>query len=93
VVNDTGNPNDGSLNGGNGEVIITYTVGAASTGSTTATTSTAAAAAATPAGTALAVTGADLTPVLVVGGAFVAGGTLILSATAMARRKKLMATS
>jgi hypothetical protein len=91
VVNDTGNPNDGSFNGGNGEVVISYTLAAATTTtvpSTATTTPTTPTTPTAPASVALAVTGVDFAPLIIGGISLIAGGAFALGATAIGRRKK-----
>jgi hypothetical protein len=97
LVSDSGN--DGDLNDFNGEVIITYTVGAVTPPTTPTATPTAAAATATGAAGAagataasgsLAFTGVDIIPLLVVGSSLLAGGLVLVSSTSTVRRKRMI---
>jgi hypothetical protein len=92
VVSPTGNPSDGSFNGGNGEVVISYADPTATTTTTVATTTTTIAhvAASTSSSTApaLAVTGVDVVALLIAGSTLIGVGTLILAGTATSRRKR-----
>jgi hypothetical protein len=86
AVTDTGN--DGSVNAGNGQVVITYIVSAATTPTTTpgpGTASTTGGATGTKSPV-LAVTGLDVLPLLVAGIAFIAGGVALVEVTS--RRQK-----
>jgi hypothetical protein len=100
LVSDSGN--DGDLNDFNGEVIITYTVGAVTPITTPATTpggaagttpATAGATGATAASGSLAFTGVDIIPLLGVGGGLLAGGLLLVSTTSNVRRKRMVSDS
>jgi hypothetical protein len=76
---------------GNGEIVLSYTA-ASGTTTTTSTTATIAGAATAPtaaaaAPVALAVTGANLTPLLVVGSVLVLGGAFLLALISVRRRK------
>jgi hypothetical protein len=91
AVSDTGN--DGSVNAGNGQVVITYIVSAATTPTTTTTTTTPGpGTAASTGGTTgtkppvLAVTGLDVLPLLVAAIALIAGGVALVEVTS--RRQK-----
>jgi GMP synthase-like glutamine amidotransferase len=92
VVSLTGNPNDGSFNGGNGEVVISYADPTATTSATVATTTTTLAhvTASTSSSTApaLAVTGVDVMALLIAGSTLIGVGTLILAGSATSRRKR-----
>ena len=90
AVTHTGN--DGSVNAGNGQVVITYIVSAATTPTTTPTTTPGPGTASTTGGATgtkspvLAVTGLDVLPLLVAGIAFIAGGVALVEVTS--RRQK-----
>jgi hypothetical protein len=94
LISDTANVasigNVGSVNGGNGQVIITYAIAAGTTAPTTGTgaTTPTTASGTTTTPSALAVTGANLTPLLIAGGSFIVGGVLILGAISVANRRR-----
>ena len=87
---DTGN--DGSVNAGDGQVVITYIVGAATTPPTTPTTTPGGGTASTTGGATgtttpvLAVTGLDVLPLLVVGIGLIAGGVALVGVTSRRQR-------
>jgi hypothetical protein len=94
TISDAGNPADGSFNSGNGEVIITYTVGAVTTPTTVPGTPAAGTPAATTTAPAtLAFTGADLSPLLIGGGSLIAGGLALLGVTSTRGRHRKRTTS
>jgi hypothetical protein len=86
LVSDTANPDDGSFNSGNGEVVIAYTVATTASPTTTVPVTTVATAT-TPGTPALAFTGVNLWPLLASGGGLIVAGVLILSATSTRRRR------
>lgn len=99
TVSDTANVSSftsiGSVNGGNGEVIIGYVVGAITTTTTSSIPTTTVSSATAnsskfanqPAG--LAVTGIDIFSVIFAGGVLIVGGTLLLGASLSRRRKRV----
>jgi hypothetical protein len=95
LVSDSGNPADGSFNGGNGEVIISYTAAAVAPTTTTTTTPVHPASATTPATPAptLAVTGVDAISLLMSGGGLIAAGMVLLGCSSGVRRRRLSSTS
>jgi|HubBroStandDraft_2_1064218.scaffolds.fasta_scaffold09176_5 hypothetical protein len=99
LISDTANVasigNVGSVNGGNGQVTISYAIAAGTspgtttgTGASTTPTAPTTTSRTTTTPSALAVTGANLTALLIGGGSLIVGGVLVLGAISVANRRR-----